>query len=89
MKHVKKRLELLLEKLEKPSLLDPSKEQYVTPSHIASDILWYAYQKGDIEDKKVVDFGCGNGLFAIGSALLGAKATGVDIDEEMINDGLF
>ena len=85
MKYVKKKLEMLLEKLEKPSLLDPSKEQYVTPSSIASDMLWYAYQKGDIKDKKVVDFGCGNGILAIGSALLGAKETiGIDIDEEMI-----
>jgi len=32
-----------------------------------------------------IDFGCGNGIFAIGSALLGAKETiGIDIDEEMI-----
>jgi len=66
MKYVKKKLEMLLEKLEKPSLLDPSKEQYVTPSSIASDMLWYAYQKRDIKDKKVVDFGCGNDKEKIG-----------------------
>lgn len=60
-------------------------EQYTTPSNIASDILWNAYSLGDIEDKKVVDLGCGTGIFAIGSALLGAReVTGVDIDPDAV-----
>ncbi|MBQ9024979.1 MAG: methyltransferase [Methanobrevibacter sp.] len=61
-------------------------EQYSTPSIIASDLLWNALSLGDIEDRNVLDLGCGSGIFAIGSALLGAKhSTGIDIDEESIN----
>ena len=80
---MKKKLEIMLEKLEKFSG-KAELEQYSTPASIASDILWYAYQHGDIKGKLVIDLGCGNGIFAIGAALLGAKAIGVDIDEEAI-----
>ncbi|MDP3034392.1 MAG: METTL5 family protein [Methanobacteriaceae archaeon] len=56
-------------------------EQYHTPSVIASDVLWNVYNLGDIEDKNVIDLGCGTGIFALGSAMLGAKfACGIDID---------
>ncbi|MDO8869995.1 MAG: METTL5 family protein [Methanobacteriaceae archaeon] len=56
-------------------------EQYHTPSIIASDVLWNAYNLGDIEDKNVIDLGCGTGIFALGSAMLGAEcACGIDID---------
>ncbi len=81
---MKKRLEMLLEKLDKVEAGNPEMEQYSTPADIASDMLWYAYQRGDIEGKLVVDFGCGNGIFAIGAALLGGNAIGIDIDEKMI-----
>ncbi|MBE6510786.1 MAG: methyltransferase domain-containing protein [Methanobrevibacter millerae] len=61
-------------------------EQYSTPSIIASDLLWNALSLGDIEDKNILDLGCGSGIFAIGSALIGAKsACGIDIDEDSIN----
>ncbi|MBR0271016.1 MAG: methyltransferase [Methanobrevibacter sp.] len=61
-------------------------EQYSTPSIIASDLLWNALSLGDIEDKNILDLGCGSGIFAIGSALLGAKSSiGVDIDVESVN----
>lgn len=44
-------------------------------------MLWEAFTSGDIEDRKVVDLGCGNGIFAIGAKLLGASAsTGIDVD---------
>ncbi len=40
---------------------------------------------GDIENKNVADFGCGTGIFAIGSALMGADSSvGIDIDEDSI-----
>ena len=81
---MKKRIELLLEKLEKLEEYKANLEQYSTPASIASDILWYAYQKGDIEGKKIIDLGCGNGIFAIGAAILGGFAVGIDIDEEAI-----
>jgi methyltransferase (EC 2.1.1.-) len=58
-------------------------EQYSTPAIIAADLLWNAYSLGDIADKKVMDLGCGTGIFAIASKLLGAaSAIGVDIDKD-------
>ena len=46
-------------------------------------MLWNAYSLGDIADKKVMDLGCGTGIFAIASKLLGAaSAIGVDIDKD-------
>ena len=57
-----------------------------TPSVIASDLLWNALSLGDIENKNILDLGCGCGIFSIGSCLLGAdSAIGIDIDEESIN----
>lgn len=61
-------------------------EQYSTPSIIAADLLWNAYSLGDIVDKKIMDLGCGTGIFAIASRLLGASSTiGVDIDKSSID----
>ena len=61
-------------------------EQYSTPSIIAADVLWNAHSKGDVEGMKIVDLGCGTGIFAIGSALLGAsEAVGVDIDGDAVS----
>ena len=60
-------------------------EQYTTPSIIASDLIWNAFGLGDIENRGIVDLGCGTGIFAIGSALMGANSSiGVDIDESSI-----
>lgn len=77
----KRHLEMALESL--PSHPKPKikLEQYHTPPIIASDVLWNAYNLGDIEDKNVIDLGCGTGIFAIGSVILGAEcACGIDID---------
>ena len=61
-------------------------EQYQTDSEIAAEILWNAFMQGDVEDKSIADFGCGNGILGIGALLLGArKATLVDIDNNCIN----
>ena len=81
----KKHLEMLLQQI--PSHISPKVhlEQYTTPSNIASDVLWNAYSLGDIKDKKIVDFGCGTGIFAVGAALLGAeKVVGVDVDPDAV-----
>ena len=48
-------------------------EQYMTPSEIASEILWNACFRGHIERKVIVDLGCGTGILGIGCMLLGAK----------------
>ncbi|HDN95567.1 MAG TPA: methyltransferase domain-containing protein [Thermoplasmatales archaeon] len=86
MKDVKKKdLEILLESIEKPKEIKAELEQYTTPASIAADILWTAYYNGDIENKIVIDLGCGTGIFAIGSALLKAKKViAVDIDEKLV-----
>jgi len=81
----KRHLEMILQKIPPHKSPKVHLEQYTTPSNIASDILWNAYSLGDIEDKKVIDLGCGTGIFAIGAALLGAKEViGVDIDHDAI-----
>jgi putative methylase len=76
----KKALEIKLQELE-PYASSAGLEQYGTPTGIAADILHLAFSHGDIEDRKVVDLGCGNGIFAIGAKLLGAEEViGVEID---------
>ena len=82
----KKHLEMRLQSI--PSHPNPkvNLEQYTTPSIIASDLVWNAFSLGDISGKNVFDLGCGTGIFAIASALMGAnKAVGIDIDEDSVN----
>jgi putative methylase len=83
----KKELEILLQKVpsfDKPS---PNLEQYLTPADIAADILFIAHQFGDIENKIILDLGCGTGIFSVGAALTGAKkVVGVDIDKNCIEN---
>ena len=82
----KRQLEMVLQDIpyhESPKI---NLEQYSTPSIIAADVLWNANSIGDINGMKVVDLGCGTGIFAIGSALLGAvESVGVDIDIDAIS----
>lgn len=78
----KKHLEMAIQKVPKHPNPKVDLEQYSTPAIIAADLLWNAYSLGDIADKKVMDLGCGTGIFAIASKLLGAaSAIGVDIDK--------
>ena len=81
----KKHLEIILEKV--PNHLNPKVglEQYSTPATIAADLVWNAYGLGDIDNMSVLDLGCGTGIFAIASSLMGASySLGVDIDDESI-----
>ncbi len=81
----KKDLEMGLQRVANFVDPDPSLEQYMTPADIASDILFDAYAKGDIAGLKVVDLGCGTGMFTIGSWMLGAsQAIGFDISESAL-----
>lgn len=66
-------------------------EQYETPSHIASVMLYTIQTKyGDIENKLVADLGCGCGMLSIGSFLLGAAHTiGFDIDPDALEVGFW
>jgi putative methylase len=78
-------LEILLQKVPQPRTPIPQLEQYMTPASIAADIIFTAYQWGDIENKTVVDLGCGTGIFAVGAATMGAKKVlGIDIDKNVI-----
>lgn len=82
----KKHLEMAIQKVPKHPNPKVDLEQYSTPATIAADLLWNAYSLGDIANKKVMDLGCGTGIFAIASKLLGAaSAIGVDIDKDSID----
>ncbi len=81
----KRRLEIALQKLKPVETRSAQLEQYSTPATIAADIVWEAFNAGDILGKKIIDLGCGNGIFAIGAKLMGsAETTGVDIDKEAV-----
>lgn len=81
----KKHLEMRLQNIPSHPKPKVGLEQYTTPSVIASDLIWNAFGFGDIEDRNVLDLGCGTGIFTIGSALMGASSSiGVDIDEDSI-----
>ena len=82
----KKHLEMKLQSVPYHPNPDVTLEQYTTPSVIASDLLWNAYGLGDVEGKNILDLGCGTGIFAIASSLLGASlSVGVDIDGKSID----
>lgn len=79
----KKHLEMILQRIPSNPSPDPILEQYQTPATMAADILFIAYK--DIKNKIVADFGCGTGIFSIGTALLGAKKVfGIDVDEKAL-----
>jgi len=82
----KKNLEILLQKIPEYTKPSPQLEQYITPAGIAADIVFTAYQFNDIENKKIVDLGCGTGIFSVAAKILGAeKVIGFDIDKDIIN----
>lgn len=81
----KKHLEMILENVPKHPNPKVDLEQYSTPATIAADLVWNAYGLGDIDNMSVLDIGCGTGIFAIASSLMGARySLGVDIDDESI-----
>jgi len=79
-----RQLEIMLEQLKAFPSPSAVLEQYSTPAPIAAQLLHFAFLRGDIWHKRVVDLGCGPGILAIGAALLGATATGVDADERVL-----
>jgi putative methylase len=61
-------------------------EQYATPAGIAADILYTAHAFGDIQDRHIIDLGCGTGVFSIGACLLDAgEVYGIDIDPDAVD----
>ncbi len=81
----KKHLEMKLQQIPSHPNPDVNFEQYTTPSVIASDLIWNAFGFGDIDNRNVADLGCGTGIFAIASRLMGAdRAVGIDIDPDSL-----
>jgi len=80
-----KDFEIILQRVPNYQRPNPYIEQYMTPANIAADIIFTAFHFGDIKDKKVVDLGCGTGIFSIGAKIVNAnEVIGIDIDEESI-----
>ena len=61
----------------------PELEQYSTPPDIALDIIKKVNSAGNLSGT-VADLGSGTGRLSIAAAILGAKVTGFEIDEEAI-----
>lgn len=56
-------------------------EQYHTPPDLAAHIVHVADLRDDVEERTVLDLGCGTGMLALGAALRGPKrVVGIDID---------
>lgn len=82
----RKELEMALQKVRNFDDPDPSLEQYMTPAWMASEILFEAYRLGDVEGMKVIDLGCGTGMFSIGAWLMGAgMVRGFDASEKALS----
>ncbi len=75
----RRELAALLESIPKPDAPQPGLEQVRTPPLIATDMLWLAHEAGLLRGR-VLDLGCGTGIFAWGAAALGAEVSGLDID---------
>ena len=82
----KKDLEIRLQSVRNFEDPDPALEQYMTPATMAADILFEAYRSGDVEGMKVLDLGCGTGMFSIGAWMLGAGLVrGYDLSDSALS----
>ncbi|TXT56905.1 MAG: hypothetical protein BAJATHORv1_20503 [Candidatus Thorarchaeota archaeon] len=79
-------LEMALQMLDRSQNHEVLYEQYPTPPNIAASILYSAeMEHNDICGRFVIDLGCGDGIFAIGAALLGAShIIGIDIQSKAL-----
>ncbi len=80
-----KSLAILLSKLKTFDHPKVNLEQYQTDSEIAAEFLWQLNMGKKLNNKKIIDLGCGNGILGFGSLILGAKKVYfVDLDKESI-----
>lgn len=79
----RKQLEMTLERLEGFTRPSFQMEQYATPASVAAQMLFLAAMRGEL-GPTVCDLGCGTGMLAIGAALLGARAIGMEKDGEAL-----
>ncbi|MHA1950207.1 MAG: METTL5 family protein [Candidatus Thorarchaeota archaeon] len=79
-------LEMTLESIKRLEQYDVSLEQYPTPASIVASVLYAAQMEhNDITHQTVCDLGCGDGIFTIGAALLGAnRAIGFDVQSKAL-----
>jgi len=79
-------LEIALQEMERITEHEVSLESYPTPANIAATILYAAHMEhDDIENKIICDLGCGDGVFTIGAALLGAgQVIGIDLHSKAL-----
>lgn len=61
-----------------------SMEQYLTPSEVATDLIYSAYMQGDIERRKVADLGAGTGMLGIGALLAGGEVLFVEKEQNAL-----
>jgi len=73
-----------VDEFEEPKIL---LEQYPTRPHIAACMIHtMASTFGDIEDRSILDLGCGSGVLSIGCVMLGAaNVLGLDIDPDALD----
>ncbi len=69
----KREFELVLSKVADFTKPQMRLEQYATPASIVSSWLWGMAMRDEIQDKVVLDAGCGPGIIGLGCLLLGAK----------------
>ncbi|MCS7120701.1 MAG: METTL5 family protein [Nitrososphaerota archaeon] len=82
----KKRLEILLSKLDPIPEPRLEWESYMLDAGSAAKIIYIAsFVYGDIRGKNVIDLGCGSGILAVGASIAGARwVVGVDVDKKSI-----
>lgn len=65
---------------------NPSLEQYPTPADIGAHMIFQSFGSLDVQNKTVVEPGCGKGLLALGASLMGAlEVTGFDVDPKAVD----
>ncbi len=80
-----KQLSIVLSKLKGFDNSKVSLEQYSTDSNIAASLLWNAGLLDSLDEKTVLDLGCGTGILGLGSLFLDAgKVFLVDKDEDAL-----